>query len=291
MGKFEEWLTQEFQQQKIRLEEANLFPEIGLDYWHSTVVSSHNIPISGGFGFDRHYARKIALAEYLERMSVVEITNTISEHAKWGADLIPTACGFAAGFDKNNTILRALGEACERWVLSNWIDNQLFIEELSANEINLDPAAIFFSNQFSQVRYFKKKLKIFFQGMLVDVTVAQTTAFTEDGAFPGSSVQVINNDDKFLWQHSLLESYRHLLAIKNNPAGHDKFPANKVMFFSKNKEIAIEQIKSAKNKNWPLPETILERVESRFDNEAFIARIILRGWKSWHEGPIERFLY
>jgi hypothetical protein len=289
MSSFEDWLNEEFKVQGFRIEEASLLSETGFDYWHSTILDKNTLPISGGFSSTRMQARKIAIAEFLERKTFREISSQ-SEDArkKWGFDIIPTACGFAAGFDKINTTLRALSEACERWVMSKWIDEGFLIEEIPANEIKLDPASQFFAKQFVEVKYYKKKITVFFQGKLIEIEVAQTMALTENGVFPGSSAQV---NDGTIWQHSLLESYRHLLLVKNNTVGRDCFPGNKIIFFSANKDTALSQITRANKKEWPIPEIIFERVESKHHAECFVARIILKGWKSWHLGPIDRFLY
>jgi hypothetical protein len=289
MSSFEEWLNQEFKERGFRIEEATLLPEVGLDYWHSTILDKSNFPISGGFASTKTQARKIAISEFLERKAFYEASSlSEDERKRWGLNVIPTACGFAAGFDKINTVLRALSEACERWVMSKWIDDGFYIEEIPACEIVLDPISHFFAKQFVEVKYYKKSVEVFFQGKFVKIEVAQTMGLTEHGIFPGSSAQI---NDGSIWQHSLLESYRHLLVVKNNTVGNDKFPGNKVLFFSNNKDIALLQIAKADKKEWPMPEVILEKVESKHHAECFIARIVLKGWKSWHLGPIERFLY
>lgn len=286
---FDEWLNDEFKKQGLRLEEACLLPEVGLDYWHSTILDRNVFPISGGFASNKIQSRKIAIAEYLERKAFREIAaQTEDDRKKWGLNVIPTACGFAAGFDKTNTVMRALSEACERWVMSKWIDDEYYIEEIPANQIQLDSISQFFSKQFKEVKYYKKNITIFFQGKFVEIEVAQTMGLTENGIFPGSSAQL---NDGTIWQHSLLESYRHLLAVRNNSVGNDKFPGNKVVFFASNKHLALTKISQANKKEWPLPEIIFERVESMHHHECFIARIIFKNWKSWHLGPIERFLY
>lgn len=288
MNSFELWLDQQFQEKGFRIEEASLLADHSLDYWHSTILDRDTFPVAGGFASDRMQARKIAIAEFLERKTFREISQSDDEKKKWGLDLIPTACGFAAGFDRTNTILRALFEACERWVMSKWIDDGFYIEEIPSDKINLDPVSQFFAKKFIEVKFYKKKINVFFHGKIIEVEVAQTMGFTKEGIFPGSSAQV---NDGSIWQHSLLESYRHLLAIQNNTVGFDKFPGDKALFFSKNKDIAISQIKNANQEKWPIPEVIFERIESKHHEQCYVGRVILKGWRSWHEGPLERFLY
>ena len=62
MSSFEDWLNQEFKERGFRIEEATLLPEIGLDYWHSTILDKSTYPISGGFASSRMQARKIAMS-------------------------------------------------------------------------------------------------------------------------------------------------------------------------------------------------------------------------------------
>jgi hypothetical protein len=65
-----------------------------------------------------------------------------------------------------------------------------------------------------------------------------------------------------------------------------KFPDNKVRYFAENAEVALEQISAANKKEWPIPVVRFHNSES-FENE----RTIFDGWKSWHLGPVERFLF
>lgn len=289
MNSLVNWFNNEFNINGCRIEEASLFPEIGIDYWHSTVLDKRNLPIAGGFASDKMHARKISFAEYLERKAFYTISSQPENVRKsWGLNIIPTACGFAAGFDQMNTILRALSEACERWVMSKWIDEGFFIEEIPKDQIRLDPVSTFFADQFVEVKYYRKIITVFFHGKFINIEIAQTMGITKDGIFPGSSAQI---NDGSIWQHSLLESYRHLLIVKNNTVGNDHFPANKVIYFSKNKDVAFAQIDKASKKTWPTPEVIFKKIESIHHEECFIARVIIGGWTSWHEGPITRFLY
>lgn len=288
MAGFKTWLDREFTDKKILLEEATLLPDTGIEFWHATVLTNDEFAISGGFHADRIQARKIALVEYFERKMVRELAKDPNDHGEWGFDLIPTACGFAAGFNKRNTVYRALAEAAERWVMSKWIDEGFFIEEVAEDAIEFDKVSCFLKAPFREVRYFKKNIRIFFQGEIVEINVAQTMGITETGIFPGSSAQINNN---CIWQHALLESFRHFQGVQNNTSGLDQFPHNKVRFFAENKELALAQIEKANKKEWPNPQITLERVKSFYNEEVFLARIIFDGWRSWHEGSIERFLY
>lgn len=145
----------------------------------------------------------------------------------------------------------------------------------------------YFVEQFDEVRFFKKDVAVPVGSGFIKVEVGQTMALLGDGIFPGSSAQYT---DGSLWQHSLLESYRHLLAVRNNPRT-EKFPGNKVRYFAENAKVALKQIEAAQRADWPLPTICLHRCQSYLDGQYFVARTIIGGWRSWHEGPIERFLY
>lgn len=278
-------------QSECRIEEAPVFTDSGAEFWHSAVLGRDLAPISAGFARNRLDARKIAIAEYLERTTYRSIAlSGPAIRASWGLDLIPTACGFAAGFDEKNTILRSLHESAERWVMSKWIDDGYSIEEISADQIvpELDAVSKFLISAFDSVRFFKKNILIQTQRSIVQITVGQTMAFKDDGIFPGSSSQFTGGS---LWQHALLESFRHLLLVKNNPERTNVFPDNKIIFFSKNAVLAVRQIEAAKIKQWPDPTVRLHQVASYAEGQYFVARTILDGWRTWNEGPMERFLY
>jgi hypothetical protein len=288
---FENEIASILSEKSAFLEESIFYPEMGFEYWHSTVVSKDGRPISGGFSTERMQARKIAIAEFLERHEVESLSKAGElVREEWGLNKIPTACGFAAGFDEKNTIQRSLNEAIERWVASNWIDGRKYIEEIpfEAVQPGLNPACLFFISKFVQVRFFKKEVLVWLDEKPVQISVVMTLGLTDRGIFPGHSTQNTNGS---IWSHALLESFRHLIGIKNNPDPVDIFPVNKVRFFAENKQIALDQVSNACDSKWPVPQIELQRVKSFGSGNFFLARTIISGWSSWHSGPITRFLY
>lgn len=270
----------------LKIEEALFFKTNNFEYWHSTVIDKFGVPIAGGFSSDRMTARKIAISELIEKVEYDKLK--LSTNTEWGLDLIPTACGFAAGFNLQNTIQRSINEAVERWVMSKWIDDGCYIEQIPQNKIqNLDPASEFFVSQFDEVLFFKKEVVLQVNDQFQKITVGQTMGLTEFGIFPGSSAQFNSGQ---VWQHALLESYRHFLGVQNNP-DFSTFPGNKVLFFANNKQIALNQISNATKESWPVPEIILHQHQSFESDSYFLARTIIKGWSSWNSGSIERFLY
>jgi hypothetical protein len=275
----------------FKIEEAPFFPDTGVSFWHSNILDSSGHSKGAGFGSERLYARKVAVAEFLERRTVREISKRPNaERDAWGMGLIPTACGFAAGFEKSNTIIRSLSEATERWVMSKWIDDNCSIEEVPVASVShdLDEVSRFIVSQFQDVRLFKKVVRLDFGNLPVEVCVAQTFGLLDEGIYPGSSAQAAVGP---IWQHAFLESFRHLLFVRNNPIRPNRFPDDKIHFFSKNASVAISQIDRPKTGLWPEPKVEFHRVEHFAAHGFFLARTILSGWTSWHLGPTTRFLY
>lgn len=271
------------------IEESLFFKGNKSEFWHSTVLDDNQNPVSAGFGSNLNMSRKIAISEFLERTFYHKIkAEQNNDKENWGLDIIPTACGFAAGFDRPNTIHRSIAEATERWVMSKWIDDGYYIREVPLSEINseLDEVSNFFMSYFDRVLFFEKDVVVNLTGINFKIRVVQTMGLKGNGIYPGSSAQIENN----IWQHALLESVRHLLLVKNNNP-INRFPENKIRFFSNNSNLALNVISKAKITDWPIPKVLMHKSIGLENNSYFIARTILSGWNSWHLGPIERFLY
>lgn len=282
-------LIQEVANEPLDLQESRLQASDS-EFWQSTFLNSVGHPISGGFGRTRHEARKIACAEFLERKFHRELLQSADRGRSWGLDIIPTGCGFAVGFNAENTARRSIYEATERWVMSQWIDERKRIDRVPWAAVlqELDDASKYFVDAFDDIWFFKKTVTVLVGSTIHRVDVALTMAFKDGGIFPGSSAQQSIGG---IWQHSLLESYRHYLAAKNNPRSITSFPSNRVFYFAENADVAISQIEAAQDPNWPLPKVKFFRSESQLNGAYHVSRTILEGWESWHRGPIERFLY
>lgn len=281
--------TNFFLNKKIEIEEYNLLDRAGEDFWHSVILVD-KVPLSGGCGITKQQSRKIAYSEYLERTKFIEIsTNQDCQKKLWGLDIIPTGCGFAAGFDLRNTIIRSLGEAVERWVISKWVDEGYILNEKKQSEVisNLDRASLWYLNQFDDVRFYFKEIIIGFDNAYYTFLIGITICMNGNGIYMGSSAQYNCGN---IWQHALVESYRHF-RIANTESPIKSFPYNRILFFSKNAKTALNRIANAKNKNWPMPEVIFHKNEYFSNDNFFLSRTIINGWKSWHLGELERFVY
>lgn len=275
---------------KCLIEESHIALTDDVAYWHSTAIDKESNPISSGFAEDRNQARKIALSEFFERTMYKRIKmGNLEVQKKWGLNLVKSGCGFAAGFDKNSTCLRSINEAVERWTLSKWIDEKYIMEHICSSKIsNLTPIEFFFTSQFDHVDFYSKKILLNIFSKFLEIEIFVTVAFKDNGVFLGSGTPRTNAGN---WAHALLESFRHLLAVRNNKNYSDVFPQNRVFFFSKNKEIAISQINQCNITNWPMPTVRFQYNESFLDDQIFLSRTILNNWQPWEEGPVERFLY
>lgn len=272
----------------LSIQESKVLPGEIEPYWHSSILDSTGFPVGGGYSKDRMTARKIALAEYVERTTVKKYQDEVG--TDWGFEFINSACGFAVGFDEAKTKYRSLKEGIERWVMSLWIDEGYQIDEVNFAEIKhkLSPASIYFLNNFDDIKFYYKKINVFIGGHLLEISVAQTMGLKDKGIYPGSSTQYSNG---CVWEHALLESFRHLRGTQNNPLDLTMFPDNKVYYFSTHADVALKQISAATKKSWPNPKVKFHKTKKIDELDAYLSRTIIDGWRCWSEGEIERFLY
>jgi len=283
-------LDQILQSPNVNLQEYNLKDQIGEDFWH-TVIKVNGEALSGGHSVDKNHARAVAVAEYLERNEFFKISQSDSLTKKiWGLDIIPTGCGFAAGFNKRNTVIRSIGEALERWALSMWIDEKYSFPEHDSNKIlsTLDKPSQWYKNQFDSVRFFGKDFLVEIDGDYLMLNVVVTVCFKDSGVYMGSAVGLNRN---ILWTHALVESYRHLRIANTSKSADYRFPFNRILFFSKNADIAIKTIENSTKEIWKKPSLIFNYCTEYENGNYYLSRSIFDGWQSWHLGNEERFLY
>jgi len=269
------------------IQEYDLINEIGTHFYHSAVINNQGIAISAGYGSSIHDSRKIAFSEYLERKYIAELKSTSYEKSSWGFDLISTGCGFAFGYEKNKTELRSLSEAVERWVLSNCIDEKYKMEKVNYKNLNLGKITNWYLSQFEKVHFYFKEVLIHHQGSFIKFYALLCVAVSGKGVYQGSSARMHFNEDLFL--HAIIESFRHLLIVRNNKV-INTFPENRIRFFANNADLALDQINSAYKTEWPLPSLKFQKTQIMNEN-CFLARTILHGWSCWNTSDLNRFLY
>lgn len=283
-------LNVDLQSAGVTIQEFNLIQELEQPYWHTTILDHNQLPLAGGFGPSQNISRKIAYSEYLERMTVRDIKKSPQQVIQsWGLDLIPSACGFAAGFNQRNVILRSIGEALERWAMSKWIDDHYWLEPKKDSDVlkRLGATSRWFCNQFDSVHFYQEKMLVPFGPQICSFFVSITVGIKDNGVYLGSNSSL---EERSIWDHALLESFRHLSIVKNGKETNT-FPDNKVRFFSKNKGIALYQIEQAHIREWPLPIISIHKHEYFPEKDFHLARTIISGWEPRHKGPITRFLY
>jgi hypothetical protein len=268
-----------------QLQESPIFDNKGKEIaWHCATVTQ-NEGFSGGFHRDRMTARKIAIAEFIERTYVNSLFKT--NFKEWQFNKVPTGCGFAVGFNKESTTFRSVCEAVERWTLSKWIDEGFIMDKVKPS-IKLK-SSIFFSESFESLEYFQKYIAVKINDtQILTINVGAVVGYLGNGAYMGSRASL---DIEDVWEHSLLEAYRHFLIVKNSQESSE-FPFNRIFHFGRHKEDAVEQIRAANRSCFPVATIDFQKIEPiAEDKNIFIARTILAGGKPWNQGPTSRFLY
>lgn len=250
--------------------------------WQVTAFSTGYIPFGSGYHSDLNKARKIAIAEFIERSFVLK--NRAERDAKsWRLDEHPTTCGFAAGFDPKNTVLRSAWEALERWSMSQWIDFNCPLQETTPRTLSNTSKVLL--GTFSEYRTFGKSFAYVSNESIFNVELCVLVAFTDTGAFMGSAVR---NSSQDALEHAVIEAYRHYL-IAGQDRDFTRFPYNRIRFFAENRSTAAEALNKKRTRGWPQLEVEFQRVYNTA--HYCIARTIFREWKPWNLGSIDRLLY
>lgn len=249
--------------------------------WQSTAVLKSGRPLASGFRRTRDEARRVACAEFIERSFMLRTAQ--EDLAGWALDKYPSACGLAAGFEREKTCMRSIVEAVERWVMTRWILGQQAILEVQPCLGELERHLL---KDFSELKAFKVTVpvKIFDQFVLVHVAIL--LAFTTQGVFPGSNA---TTDIDELWAHAAVEVYRHWRTYKNG-VDWKIFPYDRLFYFAEHRDAALSQIPKPAVADWPIPESVFFR-EHEIEDGIFVARTIMKGFTSWVDGPTDQFLY
>jgi hypothetical protein len=282
-------------------EQALIDPEGSLVGWRSYVLDKNLEPIGGGTSADRLTARRIAIAELIERSSVAQLLKNSAQRRNFKLDVIPTTSGFAAGFDRESTRFRSVCEGIERWAWSCWIDKNCLLPEISLPEFTL--LGRFHTKPFLELKAYQREIAIPIQlpnqvpfqipSQIPRVFVFSVLlGFTEQGVFAGSRVTTSQDDP---WTHASIEAWRnhnnfHLTHLnQTNPIGSD-WLEKRVLYFGKNKREAMEQIAKAKYASWPPLNFDISKGIEVFPG-IHLWRTLCRDFLAWHKGPDHRFVY
>jgi hypothetical protein len=267
--------------------------------WMVTAVTLDRLALGSGCHQDRNTARRIAVAELLERACVNEIKKAHKASDEFKDLLLsdyPTTCGFAAGFEAQKTCLRSVTEAFERWVWSKWIDELFYINKVHVANSSLTALAKYFVSDFVSVDFYEIGMKFSLpNGNAIEVKFGAVIAQDKsEGVYPGSRVCTIADDP---WEHALLEAWRHLQLAQQmeqeSPTVHADRPIfqRRVLHFAQHGDLALTQVAAAHKPLWPNPTLrVHARVPCR-SNDFFLWRSLMSNFVGWDQGPIERFVY
>lgn len=257
--------------------------------WHSQIISHDGITLGGGAHEKLNTAKRIAIAEVLERAVIKHLKN--SEFSDlYKLKQYPTSSGFAAGFDKNPTLFRAICEAIERWAWSQWIDSHFKITLLDEMP-KLSNLGQFYLEGFDRIQFYQQKIKVeSSQVGNLELKFGVALGFSKKGIFPGSRVTSHKDD---LWTHALLEAWRNKQIFEKLENAHkvpQHFFPKRVLFFGSNSEFALNTLKMSTKEEWPKPKlNFIKQVP--IEDNFYIFRALCDDFIPWHEGTEKRFVY
>lgn len=279
----------EFLPEIAKSEESPLVDVNSTIGWHVVLFDKEMNALGGGFSSDKTTARRIAIAEMAERKLFRQLLNS-DDANRFRLGSHPCTCGFAAGFEKEKTRLRALAEAVERWAWSKWIDEGFKINEISIDTGKLTKNGQLIIENFDHVKFFS--LKIDTSSIINFVPFVELNiilGFKDGGVFPGSRV-ISFSEEK--WEHGIVEAWRHLEIFRKYRGSISiPFPYGRIFYFGKNSNEALKQIESAQKLIWPKPkELILQEMQTGV-TDLYFWRALMEDYLSWHEGNEKRFVY
>jgi len=255
--------------------------------YEAVVFDLKGFVLGGGMSSEREAAIKIAASEALERSLVRDLSGS-PDKADFGFPEYATGCGFAYGFTRDGAQTRAICEAVERWVWTEWIENQKVLEEVA--ESPKSPFVKYLRQPFDKIRFFKKSVKLQdVPSEFSKIEVRIVLGYKDGGIFPGSEAWIVEGHP---FSHASGEAFRHLRAAqslsKREEATMD-LPERRLLYFSENARVADAMISSCKEEAWlPAKLKILAEAPTNSAN-SYLFRAICEDHKSWHLGGVKRF--
>lgn len=208
-------------------------------------------------------------------------------------DQFPSSCGFAFGFDHEQTVERSQLEAVERWAWSKWIDLKFPLEELRPADIHLSGIAESLFSQFSSFRIFQSgPIWIEFEGRRSGpVRLFVCLGFSGAGVFAGSRV---SRPDMFNWDHPATEAWRHMIVargIQDLSLKSEDIIMDRISYFAENKAHALGQISTGADTPWPIAKIISQWRFIEPMTGGVLIRHLCEDYIGWHIGGRTRFVY
>lgn len=264
--------------------------------FQSSIITKSGTPYAGGTAGDLNLARRICVAEAIERASFINVSIKKKVDDLYLLEEYPTTCGFAAGFNVNHTIFRSICEAVERWAWSKWIDDELGIPEV---EVNLSSElSQFYSDAFDRVHFFQREIKLSdkllpsFIGSDFHLSIA--IGVKGKGIFPGSRVTTLEDEP---WEHSLLEAWRHKIILENEilQSEPETLFDRRIKHFGEDGLDTLSKIRSFSIGEFPRPQLRLlkEVARGKYDisNLYYVWRALCSDYVGWDKGDDTRFVY
>lgn len=281
---------------KQRCPEFSHFEELELINEDGSIVGCHvsailnsGVPIGGGTSSSKEIAKRIAIAELLERMFFEKIQRD-GLGRKFMTDIVPSTSGFAFGFNRELTRFRAIAEGMERWIWSKWIDEGYYIKPDNLDENKLTALGKYLYSKFDRVDSYSKlfKLKIGEKNLVFKIGII--LGVKDDGIFPGSRVSGENAD---VWEHGLIEAFRHLNIYQGRSKYHhtNNIINDRINYFGSNSKFAFNQIKRSKKIEWPEPKLLLLKEFQTLNKSCFMWRALMENFIPWTNGDRCRFVY
>jgi hypothetical protein len=259
--------------------------------WHTTAMTDNGVGLGSGLSQDRDTARRIALAETVER-AVFRKLRSSHEAKQFQLDQHPTSCGFAAGFEFEKTRIRSICEAVERWARALWIDDGFALMKLPPSRVFLSALGSHLVEPFQDSLYFSGSFSVQdpIRRSIIHLKLGVVVGLTKDGAFPGSRVC---SEKEAPWEHACLEAWRHHFIFENNtlPDLPENSFLNRISHFGTRRELAITQIERARQYDWPQPRITFHRSQEEIAGKLFVWRSLCDGYQGWEKGGIDRFVY
>lgn len=254
--------------------------------YESIFYTRNGHAIGGGISEDKELARRIAVAETLERGLFRKLSNDKVLRPIFHLDQIDSTLGFACGFEKEKTAYRSYCEALEKWALSKVIDENFGVDEVSPALSNL---AKTFIKEFRDQFFYQKKflLKMPFDINPIELVFTLFVGCTEQGAFPGSAV-TSNVDDQFT--HAVCEAWRNFQNFKLNDGNETNILDRRLNYFGIHKQAGLNQVLKSQQKDWPNPEVeLFQEYQTKIEN-VYLFRTLMKDFIPVSSGPVDRFV-
>ena len=263
--------------------------------WQCNALSETGLILGSGTASDREEAKRVAIAEFIERVLFQKIAKNENSRAKFWIDEDSSTSGFAAGFQRETTRFRAFSEALERWAWSKWIDESNFIPEVSRPE--LSDLATGLLSFFDAVQFWQIPLPVESGWGGEEILFSVVLGFKNSGVFPGSRVTSRQDDT---WTHGAVEAWRNLNNYQILKAKGDLGPkapdpnqwiVDRMLHFGDHSEEALRQIPKQPRGTWPIAKMrgVVEFATGH--PSVFLWRAMCLDYRPWQQGAVGRFVY